>query len=160
MRTILVLVLVLGGGCATMSTLGTPTTVAPGKVQWSVAPEVSYAGPRRERLLVPAPEIAVAARVGVHERADVGLKVSGMPLGNVLTTVAVEGSGKVSLYRGGDASRWDIAAASPGRLSLPRGTAWSPWDSTAGPLSGPSRTNATLNTRRCLKDTPVRTFSR
>jgi hypothetical protein len=74
MRTIVVLA-AAACGCASFSTLQTASTVPKGEVRAAIAPQVAYVSPPgggTSLLAVPLTE--VAARIGVSDNADVGVR--------------------------------------------------------------------------------------
>ncbi|MEN0066619.1 MAG: hypothetical protein AAGA48_31085 [Myxococcota bacterium] len=83
-------------GCATATTLGSPRTLAPGRVAPAVTLDLGWAADAR--VAQPQLRATVGGRVGLGRRTDLGLRVGGLP--------APRGSSYVHL--GADA-KWQLA---------------------------------------------------
>jgi hypothetical protein len=92
----ILLLFVLATGCAGVSTLGTPKSLAKGQEQYVVAPELNGGGPRRTP--VPAPEMSFGYRRGVGHGVEIDGKLSSLPLGKAFSTLGVEVVGKYQFY--------------------------------------------------------------
>jgi hypothetical protein len=91
-----------------MSTVKTATTVPKGQNQLVAAIEANGGAPIELPVKPLLPELVIGVRRGLTDKLDVGGKLTGMPLGRVVTTAALEGQVKVQLRRRPD-SRLEIA---------------------------------------------------
>ncbi len=107
-RAIVAIVVVLVAalaGCGSYTSYKHTQLARPGKTDWLFASQLSGAGTGTADN-APLPEFAAGARRRVHERADVGVTTTFLPLGPAFTTFSVEASGKLALVRRG---RWSAA---------------------------------------------------
>jgi hypothetical protein len=82
-----------------MSTIKTATTLPPGQNQLIAALEGNGGAPIELPVKPLLPELAIGMRRGLTERVDAGLKLTTLPLGRFVTTVAAEGQVRVQLRR-------------------------------------------------------------
>ena len=93
-------------GCGAYTTYKHTHLPARGTTEWVLASQLSGASTELD-VAAPMPELVVGARRRVHERADVGLTGTLLPLGEVITTASLEASTRVVALRRG---RYTVAA--------------------------------------------------
>jgi hypothetical protein len=104
MKTFLI-ALALLTGCGAYTSYKHTRLVPAGKTDWLFATQLSGVGTGTSDN-APLPELAAGARRRVHERADVGLTATFLPLGPAFSTFSLEASGKAAIGRHG---RWSAA---------------------------------------------------
>ena len=105
MKSLLVLIGLAIAGCGSYSTYRTTRIAPPGKTEWIAGLQAAGAIAPGEGG-APLPEIAIAARRGLSERAEVQLNGTVLPI-KQLATGSLEVAGKARLFESG---RWSLAA--------------------------------------------------
>jgi hypothetical protein len=93
--------------CGAMNTYKTPTILATGQDQVLAALQMHGAQATPE-MSVPMPELAIGYRRGVHEKLEVDVTATILPLGKALTATSVELAAKMPIARRG---RWEVAVS-------------------------------------------------
>lgn len=90
------MILVSGSGCASFASFKVPQTLPQGDQQilFGAALDVNSI---EEIGYQPLPDITIGSRFGFGPRTDIGARLSFLPLGRQVTTMAVEVSGKYQL---------------------------------------------------------------
>jgi len=103
MKALLILVVVLAG-CGSYSTYRTTRIAKPGKTDWLFGAQASGAM-APDGAIAPLPEFAIAARRAVHERIEVQVNTTSLPI-RQFRTGSLELAGKARVLEHG---RWSVA---------------------------------------------------